>query len=129
MKNINKILNVGDVLEAKIETASESGKGVIKVQDIILFVPDVKEGEIVRIKIIKLFKKIGFAEVTSKKETENESEETDKKLEEETDEEAESEEEEREEEIENPEPEEEPKIKENKQKIESEKKADDIFED
>ena len=72
MKNINKILNVGDVLEAKIETASESGKGVIKVQDIILFVPDVKEGEIVRIKIIKLFKKIGFAEVTSKKETENE---------------------------------------------------------
>ena len=56
-------VNVGDELDVKIEAVGEKGDGVAKKDGFVLFIPNVKEGDYVRIKIIKVLQKVGFAEV------------------------------------------------------------------
>lgn len=55
-------VNVGDEVDVKIEAVGEKGDGVAKVKGFVLFVPNVKEGELVRIRITKILRKVGFAE-------------------------------------------------------------------
>jgi predicted RNA-binding protein with TRAM domain len=55
-------VNVGDEIDVKIEAVGEKGDGVAKVKGFVLFVPNVKEGELVRIRITKILRKVGFAE-------------------------------------------------------------------
>ncbi len=56
-------VNVGDELTVKIEAVGEKGDGVAKKDGFVLFVPNVKEGQEVRIRVTKVLKKVGFAEV------------------------------------------------------------------
>ena len=53
----------GDELDVKIEAVGAKGDGIAKVKGFVIFVPGTKEGESVKIKINKVFKKVGFAEV------------------------------------------------------------------
>ncbi|MBN2421547.1 TRAM domain-containing protein [Candidatus Woesearchaeota archaeon] len=55
-------VNVGDEIDVKIEAVGEKGDGVAKVKGFVLFVPNVKEGELVRIRVTKILRKVGFAE-------------------------------------------------------------------
>ena len=59
-------VNPGDELTVTIEAVGEKGDGVAKVQGFVLFVPNVKEGETVKIKVTKVLRKVGFAEVVGK---------------------------------------------------------------
>lgn len=52
----------GQELDVKIEAVGEKGDGIAKVKGFVLFVPGVKEGDEVKIKINKVFRKVGFAE-------------------------------------------------------------------
>lgn len=61
-------VNVGDELDVKIEAVGEKGDGVAKKDGFVLFVPGVKEGENVRIKVTRVLRKVGFAEVIGKSE-------------------------------------------------------------
>ena len=61
-------VNVGDELDVKIEAVGEKGDGVAKKDGFVLFVPNVKEGENVRIKVTRVLRKVGFAEVIGKSE-------------------------------------------------------------
>lgn len=56
-------VNVGDELDVKIEAVGEKGDGVAKVKGFVLFVPGVKAGDEVHIKVTRVLKKVGFAEV------------------------------------------------------------------
>jgi predicted RNA-binding protein with TRAM domain len=56
-------VNVGEEIDVKIEAVGEKGDGVAKVKGFVLFVPNVKEGETVRIRVTKVLRKVGFAEV------------------------------------------------------------------
>jgi len=56
-------VNVGDELDVKIEAVGEKGDGIAKKDGFVLFVPNTKEGQEVRIKITKVLRKVGFAEV------------------------------------------------------------------
>jgi predicted RNA-binding protein with TRAM domain len=56
-------VNVGDELDVKIEAVGEKGDGVAKVKGFVLFVPGVKTGDEVHIKVTRVLKKVGFAEV------------------------------------------------------------------
>ncbi|MBI2109948.1 TRAM domain-containing protein, partial [Candidatus Woesearchaeota archaeon] len=47
----------------KIEAVGEKGDGIAKVKGFVIFVPGAKQGDDVRIKITKVFKKVGFGEV------------------------------------------------------------------
>ncbi len=59
-------VNVGDEMDVKIEAVGEKGDGVAKKNGFVLFVPSVKEGDEVRIKVTRVLRKVGFAEVLGK---------------------------------------------------------------
>jgi len=61
-------INVGDEVEVTIEGVGEKGDGLAKVNGFIVFVPGTKENDRVKIRITKVFKKMGFGEVIGKAE-------------------------------------------------------------
>ncbi|MEK6904622.1 MAG: TRAM domain-containing protein [Nanoarchaeota archaeon] len=56
-------VKVGQELDVKIEAVGEKGDGVAKVKGFVIFIPNVKQGDEVRIKVNRVLKKVGFGEV------------------------------------------------------------------
>ena len=56
-------VNVGDEIEVTIEAVGEKGDGLAKKDGFVLFVANTKKGERVKVKITRVLKKVGFAEV------------------------------------------------------------------
>ncbi|MBI2135497.1 TRAM domain-containing protein [Candidatus Woesearchaeota archaeon] len=56
-------VKVGDELDVKIEAVGEKGDGIAKKDGFVLFVPGVKAGDNVRIRVTRVLRKVGFAEV------------------------------------------------------------------
>lgn len=63
-------VQVGDELDVKIEAVGEKGDGIAKKDGFVLFVPGVKEGDEVRIRVTKVLAKVGFAEVVGESQSE-----------------------------------------------------------
>ena len=59
-------VKVGDELDVTIEAVGEKGDGIAKKDGFILFVPGVKEGEQVRIRVTRVLRKVGFADKIGK---------------------------------------------------------------
>lgn len=53
----------GQEVDVKIEALGEKGDGIAKVDNFVLFVPNTKVGDEVRIRVTKVLRKVGFAEV------------------------------------------------------------------
>ena len=53
----------GDEIEVKIEAVGEKGDGIAKKDGFVLFVPGTKQGQDVRIKVTRVLRNVGFAEV------------------------------------------------------------------
>jgi predicted RNA-binding protein with TRAM domain len=53
----------GEQHEVWINSVGGKGDGIAKVKGFVLFVPNVKKGDFVRIRITKVLPKVGFAEV------------------------------------------------------------------
>ncbi|HJX05742.1 MAG TPA: TRAM domain-containing protein [Candidatus Nanoarchaeia archaeon] len=53
----------GDELDVKIEAVGEKGDGIAKKQGFVLFVPSTKEGDEVRVRVTRVLRNAGFAEV------------------------------------------------------------------
>ena len=56
----------GDEVDVRIDAVGEKGDGIARVKGFILFVPQTKAGDYVKIKITKVLPKVGFAQVVSK---------------------------------------------------------------
>lgn len=56
-------VNVGEELDVRIEAVGEKGDGVAKKNGFVIFVPGVKEGQNVRVKVTRVLRKVGFGEV------------------------------------------------------------------
>ncbi|PIN80151.1 hypothetical protein COV11_04510 [Candidatus Woesearchaeota archaeon CG10_big_fil_rev_8_21_14_0_10_30_7] len=56
-------VNVGDEFEVKVESVAEKGDGVAKKDGFVLFIPNAKQGDTVKVRVTKVFRKFGFAEV------------------------------------------------------------------
>ena len=56
-------VRVGDELEVTIEAVGAKGDGIAKKEGFVLFVPGVQKGDNVKIKITRVLRKVGFAEV------------------------------------------------------------------
>ncbi|MBI2208338.1 TRAM domain-containing protein [Candidatus Woesearchaeota archaeon] len=56
-------VKVGDELDVKIEAVGEKGDGIAKKEGFVLFVPNTKEGQEVRIRVTRVLRNVGFAEV------------------------------------------------------------------
>ena len=58
-------VKVGDELEVSIEAVGAKGDGIAKKEGFVLFVPGVQKGDNVKIKVTRVLRKVGFAEVVS----------------------------------------------------------------
>jgi predicted RNA-binding protein with TRAM domain len=56
-------VKVGDEITVRIEDVGEKGDGFTKIKGFVLFIPKTKQGDLVKIKVNKVFSKVGFAEV------------------------------------------------------------------
>lgn len=56
-------VRVGEELDVTIEAVGEKGDGIAKKNGFVLFVPGVQQGQQVKIRVTKVLKKVGFAEV------------------------------------------------------------------
>lgn len=68
----NPPVNVGDELDVLIEAVGEKGDGIAKKNGFVLFVPNTNEGDEVKIRVTKVLRKVGFAEVIGKSEGKSE---------------------------------------------------------
>ena len=59
-----KPVNVGDVLEVNIVETSKRGDGIARVKGFVIFVPNTKPGDKVKVKITKIGRTYAVAEVT-----------------------------------------------------------------
>jgi predicted RNA-binding protein with TRAM domain len=59
----------GEELDVKIEALGEKGDGIAKKNGFVLVVPGTQVNDEVRIKVTKVLKKVGFAEVVGKAES------------------------------------------------------------
>ncbi len=55
-------VSVGEELDVRVEAVGEKGDGIVKKNGFVIFVPGVKEGEEIRIRVTKVLAKVGFAE-------------------------------------------------------------------
>ena len=62
-------VKVGDEIDIKIEAVGEKGDGIAKKDGFVLFVPNTKEGDEVKIRVTRVLRNVGFAEVVSQAET------------------------------------------------------------
>ncbi len=66
--NMTPPVSEGEHIDVRIDNIGEKGDGIARVKGFVLFIPDVKKGESVRVKINKVLPKAGFAEVVGRKE-------------------------------------------------------------
>lgn len=69
-------VNVGDELDLNIEAVGEKGDGIAKIKGFVIFVPNAKQGETVKVRITKVLRKVGFGEIVGKGSMNEESKET-----------------------------------------------------
>ena len=80
-------VKVGEEVEVTIEGVGEKGDGIAKINRFVIFVPGAKQGETVKVRITKVFRKVGFAEVIGSEGSSQPAEETVEESQEETTEE------------------------------------------
>jgi predicted RNA-binding protein with TRAM domain len=59
-------VKVGQELDVKIEAVGQKGDGIAKEKGFVLFIPGAKENDEVRVRITKVLRNVGFAEVIGK---------------------------------------------------------------
>jgi predicted RNA-binding protein with TRAM domain len=62
-RDINAPLNVGDTYDVAIEDVGREGDGIARVEGFVVFVPNTKKGDNVKIRISKVSRRVGFGEV------------------------------------------------------------------
>jgi len=73
MKNNNNNKNsqmapvsVGEVIKAKVLSVGEKGDGIVRTKGFVIFVPNVRAGDFIKLKITKVSSKVGFGEMIEK---------------------------------------------------------------
>jgi predicted RNA-binding protein with TRAM domain len=64
-REVSSPLNVGDTHDVKIEDVGREGDGIARVEGFVVFVPNTKKGDSVKIRITKVSRRVGFAEVVT----------------------------------------------------------------
>lgn len=64
-RDVNAPLNVGDSYDVSIEDVGREGDGIARVEGFVVFVPNTKKGDNVKIRISKVSRRVGFGEVVT----------------------------------------------------------------
>ncbi len=62
---VSSPLNVGDVHDVKVEDVGREGDGLARIEGFVVFVPNTKKGDEVKVKITKVSRRVAFGEVVS----------------------------------------------------------------
>ena len=68
MQKTNNTPQVDQEFDVTIESIGQKGDGVAKRNGFIIFVPETKRGETVRVRITKVLEKFAFGEIVSEEE-------------------------------------------------------------
>jgi predicted RNA-binding protein with TRAM domain len=58
-------INVGETYDVTIEDVGRDGDGIARVEGFVVFVPNTKKGDKVKIRVTKVSRKVGFAEIVA----------------------------------------------------------------
>jgi predicted RNA-binding protein with TRAM domain len=72
---VPKPVEVGKEYEVNIEELSSRGEGIARVQGLVIFVPNTKQGEHVKIKVTRISRRFAEAEVVGNPQVESEEKE------------------------------------------------------
>jgi predicted RNA-binding protein with TRAM domain len=64
-REIRGPLNVGDTYDIMIEDVGREGDGLARIEGFVVFVPNTKKGDNVKIRISKVSRRVAFAEVVT----------------------------------------------------------------
>ena len=64
-REVSAPLNVGDTYDVKIEDVGREGDGIARVEGFVVFVPNTKKGDSVKVRVTKVSRRVGFAEVVT----------------------------------------------------------------
>ncbi|MGD0978788.1 MAG: TRAM domain-containing protein [Candidatus Bathyarchaeia archaeon] len=74
---VPKPVEVGKEYEADIQEVSRRGEGIAIIEGLVIFVPNAKQGEHVKIKVTRISRRFAEAEVVGEGKTQSEEEKTD----------------------------------------------------
>jgi predicted RNA-binding protein with TRAM domain len=58
-------INVGETYDVTIEDVGRDGDGIARIEGFVVFVPNTKKGDKVKIRVTKVSRKVGFAEIVA----------------------------------------------------------------
>ncbi|HUV02490.1 MAG TPA: TRAM domain-containing protein [Desulfobacteria bacterium] len=58
-------LNIGETYNVTIEDVGREGDGIARVEGFVVFVPNTKKGDSVKIRVTKVSRRVAFAEVVA----------------------------------------------------------------
>ena len=64
-REISSQVNVGDTYDVKIEDVGREGDGIARIEGFVVFVGNTKKGDGVKVRITKVSRRVGFAEVVT----------------------------------------------------------------
>jgi len=73
---VPKPVEVGKEYEAEIQELSRRGEGIARIEGLVIFVPNAKQGEHVKIKITRISRRFAEAEVVGEGKAQSEEEKT-----------------------------------------------------
>jgi len=58
-------IDVGETYDVTIEDVGREGDGITRIEGLVVFVPNTKKGDSVKIRVTKVSRRVGFAEVVA----------------------------------------------------------------
>jgi len=58
-------IDVGETYDVTIEDVGREGDGITRIEGLVVFVPNTKKGYSVKIRVTKVSRRVGFAEVVA----------------------------------------------------------------
>ena len=58
-------INVGETYDVTIEDVGREGDGITRVEGFVIFVPNTQKGDAVKVRVTKVSRRVGFAEVVA----------------------------------------------------------------
>jgi len=58
-------INIGETYNVKVEDVGREGDGIARIEGFVVFVPNTKKGDNVKIRVTKVSRRVAFAEVVA----------------------------------------------------------------
>ena len=64
-RGVRAPINIGETYDVTIEDVGREGDGIARIEGFVVFVPNTKKGESVKIRVTKVSRRVAFAEVVT----------------------------------------------------------------